>query len=297
MSVVSDYKSSPFDVFVQPPLTSNYTGTATPPGPGYTPTAVAYGNGTFYDYSYDSLCGVRFNTNDGRQVVIVRNGGTEVSAVAISSGLLVQAPAEITTWNNLAITVPTAQPATAGTYQILVTNAGTKLNVNEYANGYLLVSAGTGIGQTLQIASHQAAAASATFVLTLQDPIQVTLDVTSTVTLVRNPHIGVVVSAAGLTGVVVGASFYVIGAGTASAYDGTSGALTTQGQPVYAMVGCHGVWGVRADATATPAVGLPASASTTTAGDVTVFTAAKQFIGNMAGTATSAKIAPVYLML
>lgn len=297
MSVVSDYKSSPFDTFVQPALTSNYTGTATPPGPGYTPTVVTYGGNSIYDTSYDSLCGVRFNTNDGRQVVIVRNGGTEVATASIASGLLVQAPAEVTAFNNLAMTVPTTTPATAGTYQILATNGATVLNINEFANGYLLVSAGTGIGQTLQIASHQPAAASATFLITLQDPIQVTLDATSTVTLVRNPYIGVVVSAAGLTGTVVGASFYVIGAGTASTYNGTSGALTTQGQPVYAMVGCHGVWGVRADGTSTPAVGLPASASTTTAGDVTVFTAAKQYIGNMAGTATSAKIAPVDLKL
>lgn len=294
MTVISDYKSAPFDAFVQPPATTTYTGTSTPQGPGYTPTLV---QNAIYDISYDSLCGVRFNTNDGRQVVIVRNGATEISAAAIGSGLLVQAPAEITTWNNLAMTVPAAYPATAGTYQILVTNAGTKLNINEYANGYALVSAGTGIGQTLQIASHQNAAASATFVLTLQDPIQVTLDATSTITLVRNPYIGVVVSAAGLTGTAIGSTFYAIGAGTASAYDGTSGALTTQGQPVYAMLGCHGVWGIRADATGTPAVGLPASASTTTAGDVTVFTAAKQYIGNMAGTSTSAKIAPVDLKL
>ena len=95
----------------------------------------------------------------------------------------------------------------------------------------------------------------------------------------------------------MGASIYAIGAGTASTYDATAGSLTTQGQPVYAMVGCHGVWGVRMDGTNAPAVGLPASASTTTAGDATVFTAAKQIIGNMAGTATSAKIAPVYLLL
>lgn len=297
MTVVSDYKSSPFDVFVQPPVASNFNGTATPAGPGYTPTSVTYGGITAYDTSYDSLCGVRFNTNDGRQVVMVRNGCTEISAASIGSGLLVQAPAEITTWNNLAMTVPAAYPATAGTYQVLITNAATKLNINEYQNGYAIVSAGTGIGQTLQIASHASAAASATFVLTLQDPIQVTLDATSTITLVRNPYIGVVVSAAGLTGTAVGATFYAIGAGTASTYDGTSGAITAQGQPVYAFIGCHGVWGIRADATGTPAVGLPASASTTTAGDVTVFTAAKQYIGNMAGTATSAKIAPVDLKL
>ncbi len=288
MTVVSDYKSSPFDVFVQPPLTSTYTGTATPPGPGFTPTSTTYGGNTVYDTSLDSLCGVRFNTNDGRQVVMVRNGGTEISAAAIGSGLLVQAPAEITTWNHLAMTVPTATPATAGTYQILVTNAGTKLNVNEYANGYLLVDTGTGIGQTLQIASHQAAAASATFLVTLQDPIQVTLDATSFVTLVRNKYIGVVVGATGLTGAAVGASFYAIGAGTAATYDGTSGALTAQGQPVYAFVGCGGIWGCRADAS-TAAVGLPLSASTSTAGDVTVFTAAKQFVGNAASSGTSAR--------
>lgn len=299
MSVVSDYKSSPFDVFVQPPLTSNYTGTATPPGPGYTPTAISYGGATTYDTSYDSLCGVRFNTNDGRQVVIVRNGGTEISAVAIGSGLLVQGPAEITTWERLAVPTPTtAVPATAGTYNVLVTNGSTKLNVNEYANGYLIVSAGTGIGQTLQIASHTAAIATTGVInVTLQDPIQVTLDATSKVSLIRNPYIGVVVSAAGPTAKIVGASFYAIGAGTASAYDGTSGALTTQGQPVYAFVGCHGIWGIRADATGTPAVGLPASASTTTAGDFTVFTAAKSFIGNTASTSTSAEIAAVDLLL
>ncbi len=297
MSVISDYKSAPFDVFTQPAAPSSFNGTATPAGPGFTPASVTYGNQTIYDTSYDSLCGVRFNTNDGRQVVMVRNGGTEIAVVAIGAGLLVQAPAEITTWERLAMTVPTAYPATAGTYQILVTNAGTKLNINEYQNGYAIVSAGTGIGQTLQIASHAAAAASATFVLTVQDPIQVTLDATSKISLIRNPYIGVVVSATGLTGTVVGASFYAIAAGTASTYDGTSGALTAQGQPVYAFVGCHGIWGVRADATNTPAVGLPASASTTTAGDVTVFTAAKQYIGNMASTSTSAEIAAVDLKL
>lgn len=297
MSSISDYKSAPFDVFVQPPAASQYTGTATPPGPGYTPTSVTYGGVTSYDTSLDSLCGVRFNTTDGRQVVIVRNGATEISAASIASGVVVQGPAEITTWQGLAMTVPTATPATAGTYQILVTNAGTKLNVNQYANGYLITASLTGAGQTLRIASHQAAAASAKFLVTLEDPIQVTLDATTTVSLIRNKHIGVVLGATGLTGAAVGASFYVIGAGTASTYDGTSGALTAQGQPVYAMVGCHGIWGTRADGTSTPAVGLPVSASSTTAGDYTVFTAAKQLLGNAAQTGTSATFCAVDYLL
>lgn len=285
MSVVSDYKSSPFDTFNQKPgYTSAYTGTATPPGPGYT--------GTGSDYSLDALCGVRFNTDDGRQVVLVRNAAT-----AIGSGLLVQAPAEDTTFNSLAITVPTATPATAGSYQILVTNGATVLNQNRFADGYLIVNAGTGIGQILQIASHTGGSNAGTFTVTLSDPIQVTLDATSTVTLVPNPYKDVVVSATGLTGVAVGATFYAVSASTASTFSVTTGALTALGTPVYAFVGCHGVWGIRADGTSTPAVGLPASASSTTAGDVTVFTAAKQIIGNMAGTATSAKTAPVYLIL
>ena len=297
MSQVSDFKVAPFATFPGVPTSSsNYVGTSTPPGPGYTPQALSYGGVTTYDTSYDTLCGLRFDTTDGRQVVIVRNGATGVAAAAIAAGKLVQAPAQVTAFNNLAITVPTATPATIGTNQILVTNGSTVLNVNQFALGYLVVSAGTGIGQTLQIASHQPAAASATFIVTTIDPIQITLDATSTVTLVPNKHIGVVVSATGLTGAVVGATFYTVAAGTASTFDGTAGTLTTQGQPVYAFVGCHGVWGVLGDATI-PAVGLPASVSTTTAGCATVFTAAKQIIGNMAGTGTSAKVAPIDLLL
>lgn len=285
MSEVSDYKSSPFDLFnTGPGWSSAYTGTATPPGPGL---AAAQG-----DFSLDALCGVRFNTNDGRQVAIVRNAAT-----AIGSGLLVQAPAETTAFNDLAMTVPTAYPATAGTYQILVTNSSTVLNQNRFALGYAVVSAGTGAGQTLQIASHGGGSNAGTFVVTLADPIQVTLDATSKITLVPNPYIGVVVSATGLTGAAVGATFYAVSASTAGTFSGTTGVQSVAGTPVYAFIGCHGIWGIRADATSTPAVGLPASASTTTAGDITVFTAAKQIVGNMAGTSTSAEYAPVFLIL
>lgn len=285
MSEVSDYKSSPFDLFnTGSGTTSAYTGTATPPGPGYAPSTS--------DYSYDQLAGVRFNTNDGRQVILVRNAAT-----AIGSGLLVQAPAEVTAFNSLVITVPTAYPATAGSYQILVTNGATVLNQNQFANGYLIVNAGTGIGQTLQIASHGGGSNAGTFVVTLLDPIQVTLDATSTVTLVANPYINVVVSATGLTGVAAGATFYAVAASTAPTFSGTTGAQTAAGIPVYAFLGVHGIWGIRSDGTNAPAVGLPVSASSTTAGDFTVFTAAKQIIGNAAGTATSAKTCPIYLIL
>lgn len=288
MTFVSDYKSSPFDVFTQPAGTSNYTGTYTPPTPGYTGTGL---NG-IPDYSYDNLCGVRFNTDDGRQVVLIRNAAT-----AIGSGLLVQAPAEVTAFNDLAMTVPAAYPATAGTYQILVTNGATVLNANQFAGGYLIVDRDTGAGQTLRIASHGGGSNAGTFVVTLADPIQVTLDATSNVTLVPNPYINTVISATGLTGIAVGATFYAVAASTAKTFNATTGAQTVDGLPIYAFIGCHGIWGIRGDGTNAPAVGLPVSASTTTAGDFTVFTAAKQFIGNAAGTATSALYSPIYLML
>jgi hypothetical protein len=294
MSEISDYKSAPFDLFPgQTQTPSNYTGTATIPGPGYTGT----GLNSIPDTSYSALCGTRWNTSDGRQVVMVQQS-VNATSNSIAAGLLVQAPAEITAFNNLAITVPTATPATAGTYQILVTNGSTVLNQNQFQFGYAIVSAGTGIGQILQIASHGGGSNAGTFTITTIDPILTTLDATSTITLVANPYINIVVGATGLTGAVVGATFYTIPATTtASVYNGTTGVQTTTGVPFYGFVGCHGVWGVRMDGTNAPAVGLPASASTTTAGDATVFTAAKQIIGNMAGTATSAKIAPIYLVL
>ena len=285
MSVVSDYKSSPFDLYNQKPgYTSAFTGTATPPGPGYAPGTA--------DYSLDTLCGVRFNTNDGRQVILVRNAAT-----AIATGLLAQAPAEITAFNDLLMTVPAAYPATAGSYQILVTNGATVLNENQFQGGYLITSDDTGEGQTLQIASHTGGSNAGTFVVTLVDPIQQTLDATTNVTLVPNPYVNVVVGATGLTGVTVGATFYAIAASTAKTFSGTTGAMTANGVPVYAFLGCHGIWSVQCDATNAPAVGLPVSASTTTAGNYTVFTAAKQYIGNAAGTGTSAHRCPVDLKL
>ncbi len=203
MSEVADYKSSPFDLFNNgPTYTSTFNGTATPPGPGYAPGSA--------DFSLDALCGTRWNTNDGRQVALVRN-----AAVAIGSGLLVQAPAETTAFNDLAVTVPTATPATAGTYRILVTNGATVLAQNRFSLGYAIVSAGTGIGQTLQIGAHAGGANAGTFIVTLLDPIQVTLDATSKITLVPNPYLAVVVSATGLTGAAVGATFYAVAASTA----------------------------------------------------------------------------------
>lgn len=288
MSEVSDYKSSPFDLYTQPALTSNYTGTATPPGPGYTGT----GLNSIPDYSYDALCGVKFATTDGRILAIVRNAAT-----AIGSGKLVQGPAEITAFEKLAMTVPTATPATAGTYQVLVTNGATVLKQNLYAGGYLITASSTGLGQTLQIASHQAAANAATFLVTLIDPIQVTLSATTTVSLVANPYIAVVITDHTTLGNPVGATSYAVSASTAPTWDGTSGLQTAAGTPVYAFVVTHGVTGILVDSSVTN-VGYPIGRSPNTDGAVGVasLTTAAQ-IGISVQTLTSAQYGPIDLKL
>ena len=284
MSEVSDFKSGPFALFTSPAGSSNYTGTATPPGPGL---LAAQG-----DFSLDAICGQKFLTTDGRTVAIVRNAAT-----AITTGKLLQGPAEVTTHEKLAMTVPTAYPGTVGSTQILVTNGATVVKENFFRGGYVIIASSTGIGQTLQIASNAPAAASATFVVTLQDPIQVALSATSTVSLVRNPYIDVVITDHTTLGNPIGVSMYPIAASTASTWDGTSGALTVQGTPQYAFVGTHGVFGVLVDSSVTN-VGYPIGRSPNTDGAVGVasLTTAAQ-IGISVQTLTSAQVGPIDIKL
>lgn len=281
MSYISDFKSAPFDIF------SQFLGTGT----------TSAGGNQAPDLSYNSLCGTRFKVEgDGREVALVAVGAT-----AITQGVLVQAPAELTAFEKLAMTVPTATPATAGTFQILVTNGGTVLKQNLFAGGLLVVASGTGIGQTLKINNHQQAATSATFLVTLEDPIQVTLDATSTVSLVApqygSSYQGVIIAPASETGIPVGATLYALAASTAPTWNGTSGALVTPGTPNYGLVVAKGVTGVLVDATVTN-VGYSVGRSATVAGAVGVETLTTVgFVGTAAQTLTSAQVGPIFLDL
>lgn len=247
----------------------------------------------FGDNSVDSYVGQKFDLSDGREVTLVQNG-----AVALASGVLVQAPAEVTAFQKLAMTVPTAYPATAGSTQILVTNGGTVLNANAYAGGYLIVASATGIGQTLKISSHQPAAASATFVVTLEDPIVTTLDATSKVSLIANLYDGVIVSPITTsTGAPAGITLYPLAASTAPTYNVTSGALTTAGVAQYGLIVTRGYTSCLVDSTVTN-VGYPIGVSKTTAGCVglATLTTVPQ-IGVSAQTLTSANNGMVYIAL
>lgn len=197
------------------------------------------GTGTgFYDANFSTYVGQKFDSSDGREFVLIQNG-----AVALAAAKVVQSCPEVTAFEKLAMTVPTAYPATAGTNQILVTNGATVLNNNQYQQGYAIVASGTGIGQMFKISSHQPAANGATFVVTLEDPIQTTLDVTSTVSLLPNPYINNVVqvaSASTQTGSPIGITLYGIAASTAATFNATTGVLNTNGVAQYGLIQTHG---------------------------------------------------------
>lgn len=259
---VSDFKSSPFDVFNGGNNGNpNYSGTPTALYNGYTGTGL---NG-IPDYSLDTLLGSKWSTASGQILTLVSN-----SANAQTSGKLLASPAELTAFEGLAITTPSTQPATEGTFAILVTNGVSVAPVNFFSGGQLIVVSGTGAGQTLSIASNEGAAASGSFVVTTADPIQISLDTSSVVSLFPNLYGNVIISPTTNSGIPVGVTVYPIPASVAPTFD-SDGNLLTYGIPQYAFVVSHGTVGCLMDSTA-PGVGEPLGASTATAGSLGIAT-------------------------
>lgn len=283
---ISDFKSAPFDVYNQGSIPTQYTGTATVPTNGY--TGLAQG-----DTSYDALLNSKWQTEFGQTLTLISNAAT-----ALVAGVLVQASAELTAFEKLAMTVPTATPATAGTFSVLVTNGSTVMKQNLFANGMLIVAAGTGIGQSLRIASHTGAAATTgKITVTLRDPIQTTLDATSIVSFVANPGQANVIMPTTPTGLATGVTLYAIPAATAPTWDGTSGASVTLGIPQYAFVVSHGPVGCLIDSSVTN-VGYPLGQKCATAGclGIATLTTSPQIAISMQ-TLTSAQVGAVFMLL
>lgn len=253
-------------------------------------TSASTGTGVV-DPSFATLTGQRFDLSDGREVVLV-----SVAATALVSGVLVQAPAIVAGHQTLAMTVPTATPATAGTFQVLVTNGATVINQNFYQGGYAIVKDGTGIGQTLKIASHPGAAASATCLITLEDAIQVTLDATSVINLIQNPYQNVIIAPTTATGNVVGVTMYPLSASVAPTWNVTTGVVATAGTQQYGFLASKGIVSCLSD-TNVATVGLGLMRSTTTPGTVAVRTATGADVGNALQTTISAKAGAIYLDL
>lgn len=260
MSYISDFKSSPFALFgVNGGQTSNDTSLAT-------------------------LVGVKFLSADNRVFALVQNAGT-----ALASGVLVQGPATIGA-NHIGLTTATAA---TGATSLTVTLGGTLVTANQYAGGLATISAGLGIGETLKIASHPAATATAQLVLTLEDPISVNIDSTTKTDLNLNPYgsangtdvrtLGVIIAPSGTsTGQLIGESFYPIAASTSTV-------------PTYGWIQTKGPVAGLAAGTATAGLGCMLGAVN---GAVSVQVAATNAqIGRFIATAEDAKAHLIYIDL
>lgn len=249
MSRLSDFKSAPLSLFGK------------------------LGGQTSTDASLSTLVGVKFASENDRVYTLVQNGAT-----AIASGLLVQSPASIGA-NHTGLTLSTQA---IGDVTITATLGGTAVTANQYAGGFLVISAGTGIGQTLEISSHPAqTSTSGTVVLTLKDALSVatlTSDSKGSLTLPQYGSangtsvstFGVIVSPTVATGRTIGATVYPIAASTTTVP--TYGFIQTSG-PVAVLNG------------AGTAIGLDVMPGGSVAGSVVTYVAATR---NRVGTATVA---------
>lgn len=221
--------------------------------------------GTSTDLSNNTLTGSKWDSSDGREFVLVQNAGT-----ALVSGVLVMGPKPVANHQNLTTVSFTAfsangnQPA-----QVTVTLGGTAILANAYSGGYAVVNAGTGIGQTLKIASHPAqATTTGNVIITLEDSPGVSLDATSKVSLRYNPYGSqngttaasngvVIVDHTAVTGQVIGVTLYPIAA-TAT----TGGTLANGGIPNYGLIQTRGLVACLNDSTTAQGLDIMPSANT-----------------------------------
>lgn len=244
---------------------------------------------TSTDIGLQSQVGQRFDLSDGREVVLVQNAGT-----ALVSGNLIQGPADIAAHVTAMATTAFSAATTSAKATVTVTLGATLVTANQYAGGYMIVAAGTGLGQTMKIASHPAAALSTACVFTLEDnPAVALVAASSTVSIFANPYgslngtdyrtEGVVVCPTTLTGRVIGVTFYPIPASTATV--ASYGLIQTRG-----LVACINDAGT--------AIGLDLMPSSNTAGSVmTYVVATKTRVGtaSAAGTTTAGSLISVQL--
>src|SRR5690606_12052274 len=134
------------------------------------------------DASLETLVGTRFDLSDGREVVLVQ---AEASTTVVP-GKLYQGPATVANHQNIAVTAFTPKTPNLDA-QVTVTLGATLVTANQYQGGFVVVNDAHGEGQTLRIASHPAADASASLLITLEDDPSVVLTTSSEVCLVAAP--------------------------------------------------------------------------------------------------------------
>lgn len=236
------------------------------------------------DPSDFTMLGQRFHTEDGTEVVLFQN-----SNVALSSGVLTQHSPIVANHQDISVVAFTAASTSTGQLASFTATLGaTKADAQQYQNGKVVVNSGTGIGQTLQISSSSATAASGVITIVLEDSPLVALDNTSNVCLIAAPYSGVVISPTTPTASAAFVTLYPVAASVLSTFDGTSGELLTTGTYQYAFGVTKGIVSCLSDASVA-AVGLGIARSTTTAGAITVMAATLADIGEAYQTGVSAE--------
>lgn len=253
MSFLTGFKSAPFELFS---------------------TTSASGTVVNSDPSLATLTGSRWTTGDSREFVLVQNAGT-----ALAAGVVVQGPAAMANSAGLspATALTTGYSASLGPIAaaiggkvIQVASGATAVLKNRFQGGYLTVTTGTGLGQTLKIASNTAASTTSAFSVVLEDPFTTATSTDSTFTFTINPYgskngtafttDGVIISpATTLTGQVLGVSLYPIPATTATVL--SYGFIQTKGN-----VACLG--------STTTALGLDVAVPSGTAGALLTYAVA-----------------------
>lgn len=249
--MISDYKSAPFGLY-------STTSAATPVN---------------NDKGLATLVGSRFRGDDGKEFMLIQNGGTALPAGVVVQGPVAQvnavglSPATITTTGYLATLGPIA--GVIGGQAIQIASGATAILANRFAGGTLIVVEGTGLGQTIPIVSNTAGGTTSAVGLVLANPFTTATDSTSRFTFNINPYgsfygtdyttDGAVISPTTLTGKVLGVTYCPIPASTATV-------------PSYGYVQTKGVVAVLAGSTI--ALGLDVGVPTSTAGMIVTYAVA-----------------------
>jgi hypothetical protein len=198
--------------------------------------------------------------------------------VAVDAGKLYQDAAVVANHVNIAVTAFTAYSNNGNVpAKVTVTLGAIAVTANQYAGGFLLVNDNAGEGQTLRIASHPAANASASLVVTLEDAPLTDITTASEVTLLPAHGNGVIVAPTTLTGALCGVSLYTIAIGA------------------YGFLVTKGVTACLNDGALT--IGSAVSPSNAVAGAVENGVIAQGFVGQAVYTGVDTEYRPIFVNL
>jgi hypothetical protein len=151
--------------------------------------------------------GDKIQMSDGRVFHYASNG----TAGALVAGHVLQNAATVANHWNMVCAV-----AAIGATRISITPTTASMTKNQYANGYVWVNAGTGLGQCYKIKSHLAITLATAGYLELYDPLVVAIDATSRATVSPSPWSGVIDMPATISGYPVGVAPIAVSQSTAT---------------------------------------------------------------------------------